>query len=115
MNYLKESDFAINAENYQMLMGNYKAGNYPKEYVNEAAAQIHKLSVALGQYKDDLTEQEIINNSMAIDLKEMIEKFTSYAQISKCATAQLICSLVVINLEKILKNQNIDFTKLTKL
>lgn len=112
MNNLKEHDYAMSAEQYSMLMGGYKAGNYPKEIVNEAAAQIHKLSVALNQHKEDLSEQELITNLMAVDLANMREKFIHYSKSSTCVTVQLVCSLVVMDIDKILKNQQIDFNKL---
>ncbi len=114
MNSLKEQDFAMSAEQYAMLMGGYKTGNYPKEYVNEAASQISKLSIALNQYKEDLHDQEYITNLMAADLKNMREKFIDYATISNCNTVQLMCSLVVVEIDKILKNQNFNLHNLIK-
>lgn len=112
MNRLKEADYALSANQYEMLMGGYKAGNYPKEYVDEAASQIHKLSVALAQYKEDAGDEALVNNLMAVDIQNMIKKYTRYAEITKCTTVKLLCSIIIIDLEKTLRNQNFDLKQL---
>jgi hypothetical protein len=113
-NLLTEADYAINQSQYEMLMGGYKNGNYPKEFVNEGAAQIQKLSIALAQHKEDVFDGELMNNLMALDIKNMREKFIRYSESTSCATAQLICSLVIIDLDKILRAQEIDLNTLLK-
>ena len=105
----------INPSQYTMLMGSsYKSGNFPKEFVNEAASQISKLSIVANQYKEDAQEEEYINNLMAADLQAMRDKYTRFAEISKCTTVHLLCSLIVIDIDKILKNQNFDLNQLIK-
>lgn len=112
MNHLKEQDFAMSKEQYQMLMGTYTAGNYPKQYVDEAASQLHKVSVVLAQYKEDVDDEKLVNNLMAVDIQNMIKKYTRYAEISKCTTVKLLCSIIIIDLEKTLRNQNFDLKQL---
>lgn len=104
----------INPGQYTIYMGSFKAGNFPKECVNEAASQISKLSTALNQYKEDAQEGEFINNLMAADLMAMRDKYTRFAEISKCTTVHLLCSLIVIDIDKALKNQNFDLNQLIK-
>lgn len=114
MKKINPAPLNINSTQYTMLMGGYKSGNFPKEIVNEAGAQISKMSIALHQYKDDAEDQEYINSLIAADVKNMRDLFESYAKMTKCPTAQLLCSLVVIKCEKILNNEKFDLSELLK-
>jgi len=104
----------ITQTDYNFFMGNYKAGNYPKEVVNEAVSQLSKMSIALNQYKEDAADQDYINTLMAVDINNIKDKYTRYAQVTNCPTAQLLCSLITIDLQRALNNQNFDLNNLLK-
>lgn len=76
--------------------------NQPLQNQPNLLRELFKTETSLDQYRQDLREAENKKEFIQLGFRQMIRKYTAYANSTQCLTVKLIASSIVEDLKNIL-------------
>jgi hypothetical protein len=83
--------------------GNGRIGNQFKDKVDIIARDLHRVTVALNQFKDDLKEVELENHILRAGVEDLIRKYTTVGVECPSMRGKLVCSTIINDLGNIVR------------